>query len=126
MFSLINEININGDIQTTFHDFTITQTGMNISISNGSYYRGGNLLFHSDTGGTLTLSSSQYQDLYTEIWLATTGIEVLQGGDIVDVFENNPIPVANRIDRLGWLTIPMGSTSLDAVQIDVVKVVALQ
>jgi hypothetical protein len=119
---MIKENIVIGDINTTFHDFTFYQNGMNITISSGSYTSNGLSLAGLLDEGTVNIPVNMYQDVDYEIWLTTNGIEVLQG-KFLDIWTNNPIAEGDRIDRLCWFTVPKATKILDDVEINVIRMV---
>ncbi len=119
---MINEVTVQGSKDTTFHDFTISQEGMDISFSVGSYYRGGRELAKEFDITTITIDTPA-EDVQLEIWLGADSAGVAEfmlceaGSDLSAL-------TYPTIDRLAWFTLPAGTTSLDVVEINVLKITA--
>jgi hypothetical protein len=111
---MLNEIIVQGNESTTFHDFIFTQSGMNIEVSSGSYIQANAERFSTEGGATLSFDTP-LEDTHYELWLNDTGLVVLSrtNGEFAEV--------ANPIDRLAWFTIPAGAISLDDVEINVIR-----
>lgn len=113
---MINEIKINGSKSTTYHDFTFSTNGMNLVISGGTYYQNNNVVYTDANGGSIAIPTSP--DMTYEICLmASDEVHVLQYSnpdDAIKFYENN-----NVIDLLAWFTVPVNTTTLDNVQINV-------
>jgi hypothetical protein len=114
---MINEITVLGSKETTLHDFTLEQIGMDLVFSNGAYIQGNTERFTTETGATVTIPSPA-SDTHYEIWLSNAGLAILSRLDSEEFGE-----VTNPIDRLVWFTVPALVVSLDNVEINFVKVV---
>lgn len=108
--------NVAGSIGTSLHDFEISINGMELNISNGSYFIAGNEVFSSIDGATLTIPVSTEITHY-EIWLTKSGVSILVRNESQDFDEIN-----NSIDRLAWFSVPADELDLTNVEIHVVKV----
>lgn len=117
---MINEITVIGTKETSFHNFSIVQENMDISISPGVYWRGGAELASSVDSATITIDSPT-EDVQLEVWLCSSDgeaiIELLPSG------ENLAELSATPIDRIAWFTVPAGMTTLDGVEINVIRMV---
>nr|WP_309101691.1 hypothetical protein [Fredinandcohnia onubensis] len=114
---MITEHIVEGSKATSFHDFRITTNGMNLIVTNGSYFRGGNEIF-SGTNDAIIQIPSPSQLTHYEIWLTETGLVALERTD-TQVFN----VVENPIDRLAWFSVPENCTNLEKGEIYLVKVV---
>jgi hypothetical protein len=116
---MIIEHAINGSKDTSIHDFKVSVSGMNLTLSNGSYFRGGKELFTDNVNTVVTIPTST--DLtYYEVWITENGLSILTRKE-TDDFPYNLL--TNQIDRLCWLTIPANCTDLNSAEIHVIKVV---
>lgn len=118
---MINEVIVQGSQSTTLHTFTVTTNGMNIIVSEGEYYRGGQELFSDADGGTITIPTTS--NVNYEVYLMTDGITVFSYTDIDDVIAFHMNNQANFIDKLMWFTIGENVTTLDGVTINFLKVI---
>jgi hypothetical protein len=111
---MLNEITVQGNKSTTLHDFLFLQSGMNIEVSNGSYIQANAERFSTEGGVTLSFNTP-LEDTHHELWLSDTGLVVLSrtNGEFAEV--------VNPIDRLAWFTIPANATTLDNVEINVIR-----
>lgn len=117
---MINEIIVQGSSDTSFHNFSITQSVMDISISQGSYHQNG-VEQVSNTDDISITFDTPTQDTDYEIWLCTDKIAILHKV-VGDEFGE----LTNQIDKLAWFTIPSGTTDLDSVEINVIRMVQIQ
>jgi hypothetical protein len=115
MDNMVIEHICNGNKQTTLHTFVLSQNGMAINVSPGTYTQQNITKYTTATGATLTLSPPAAQTYY-EIWLNNVGLVVLSRTDGQQFGS-----ITNPIDRLAWFAVPANTTTLDAVNIDVVK-----
>jgi hypothetical protein len=117
---LINEIIIKGSKETTFHDFAVTTSCMNVQISPGEYWRSNQILFSDAAGGSIVIPTTS--NMNYDVCLMTNGeTHVLQYSDVDDAiafYENGGV-----IDKIAWFTVGENVTSLDDIQINVVKTV---
>lgn len=104
-----------GNKSTTLHNFVWSQTGMTVGITSGTYTQQNVVLYSSTTGANVTIPTPTVQTYY-EIWLSNSGLAVLSRTDGQQFG-----PVTNPIDRLAWFTVPANTTTLDNVNIDVVR-----
>jgi hypothetical protein len=110
---------VKGSKNTSLHNFILNINGMNINISNGSYFRAGKELFKSNNGATVTIPSLNELNHY-EIWLTKDGISILTRTENEDfAFEQ----LVNQIDRISWFSVPPNCTNLNTIDIHFVKVV---
>lgn len=117
---MINEIIVKGSIETTFHDFTFTTNGMDLILSSGTYHQNNTVIYTDPDGGSITIPTTP--NMNYEISLLVTGeFHVLQYSDVdtaIEFYKNNKI-----VDLLAWFTVGENVTSLDAVTINVKKMV---
>jgi hypothetical protein len=113
---MIKEHSVIGSKDTTLHDFTITTSGMDVTISSGNYTQANVERFTSDVGATVSITVP-LADTYYELWLNDVGLVVLSRTDGQEFGD-----VANPIDRLAWFTVPANALSLDDVEINVVVI----
>jgi hypothetical protein len=111
---MLKEIIVKGNESSTIHNFLFTQSGMDITISEGSYIQANEERFNTEGGATLSFDTP-LEDTHYELWLNDTGLVVLSrtNGEFAEV--------VNPIDRLAWFTIPAGAISLDDVEINVIR-----
>nr|WP_309099059.1 hypothetical protein [Fredinandcohnia onubensis] len=114
---MIKEHIVEGSKDTSFHDFVITTNGMNLIVTNGSYFRRGNKIF-SGINDALIQIPSPSQLTHYELWVTETGLVLKERTD-TQVFDE----VENPIDRLAWFSVPENCTSLEDVEVIFVKVV---
>lgn len=116
---MINSILIQGSKETTWHDFEITQEGMDITLLPGSYWRGGTELAIIEAPTSITIDTPT-EEAQLEIWLngsgETVAFEILLSGDPLSELAQQPI------DRIAWLTVPAGVTTLDDVEVNIIKI----
>lgn len=113
---MVNEITVLGSKETSLHDFTLEQIGMDLVFSGGSYIQDNTKRFTTETGATVTIPSPA-SDTHYEIWLSEAGLAILNRLDSEEFGE-----VTNPIDRLAWFTVPANATTLTNVEINFVKV----
>jgi hypothetical protein len=113
---MIKTHNVIGSKETTFHDFTIESSGMDITISKGNYTQANVDRFKTDAGATVALPTP-LADTHYELWLNDAGLNVLNRTDGQEFGA-----VSNPIDRLAWFTVPANVISLDDVEINVMVV----
>jgi hypothetical protein len=106
-----------GSKETSFHTFEIETSSLDIVISAGEYNQAGSQRFLSETGAAVSIPSPSAQTYY-EVWLADSGLVVIYEDDVTEYAE-----VPNPIDRLAWFTVPANATSLDKVEIHVMRTV---
>ncbi|WP_053957173.1 hypothetical protein [Inediibacterium massiliense] len=148
---MINLIIIQGSKSTTLHDFKITTKGMKLQI-NGTHYTAGNQEIFTNYIEEMTtvkekVWNEELQD-FTEIEkqvptgkrIQLEGVEVeIQAGFEYEVWicedgiviltkeMNNPesqfdkVP-DNVIDRLAWFSVPLGTNTLDDVEINAIEI----
>jgi hypothetical protein len=114
---MIKELIIEGSKNTTFHNFTVTTNGMNLTISKGSYFTNNVERIKSDTDVTITLDSPM-ENTHYEIWLSEIGVQVMSRTES----ENFDV-VEKPIDRLLWFTVFANETDFNNSEIHFVKVV---
>lgn len=110
---MIEYLQVQGDRSTTWHDITVEQDGMTLTISEGSYWRGGGQLAELVAPTTIEIDTP-VEDTQLEVWLTATGeFELIQpGGELPD----------GAIDRIAWLTVPDEAVTLDDVPISVIQI----
>jgi hypothetical protein len=116
---LIIEHTIKGSKDTSFHDFQISVLGMVLTLSNGSYFRGGQEVFKDIENTTVTIPSST-DLIYYEFWITTDGLCILTRK------ENEDFPyeqLTNQIDRICWFSVPANCTDLSTIDFNIIKVV---
>lgn len=116
---MINEAIVKGSKETTLHTFSVSQKGMDIIITPGAYYRGGKKFFESREGGVISIPLTD-EPLEYEIWLGKEGIYVYSH-IVGESYE--PKNLDDLYDRLCWFNLSESDTSLDDVEITVLKVV---
>lgn len=114
---MIVEHVVEGLKETSLHDFVVTQTGLDITVTAGTYTRANVEKCTFTMGATVTVTPPVVTTHY-EVWVTKTGVSVLSHAD-GQIFGS----VSSPIDRLAWFTIPGGVTSLDSVEIHVVRMV---
>jgi hypothetical protein len=90
---------------------------MEITISSGYYYRGGEILVSSTSSSRIEIPIPD-GDIHYEVWLTTNGITILTRTDNEE-FDK----VIDPVDKLAWFTVESNSSSLDNVEVNFVKVV---
>lgn len=116
---MIKEQIIKGSKNTSFHDFQLSITGLNLILTNGSYFRGGQELF-KDIESTVVTIPSSVDSIYYELWITDNGLSVLSRKENEEFSYNQ---LTNQIDRLCWFNVPANCTDLNTVDINFVKVV---
>jgi hypothetical protein len=115
---MIIEHTVIGGDDSVYHDFSYTQSGMTLTVSAGSYYEGGKASVTADAPTDIAFPVSTNDTQYT-VYLTTNGFYVTQWV-LGSAFQQD---IPNVVDRLAWLIIPAGTTTLDNINIDVLKVV---
>lgn len=119
---MIQDNVVNGSMSTTLHTFTVSTSGMDIVVSSGEYYRGGQVLFSDADGGTITIPTTA--NISYELFLMTDGsMSLFQYTDVTDLVNFCQENKSQIIDKLLWFTIGDSITSLDDVIINFVKVI---
>jgi hypothetical protein len=113
---MINEITVLGSKETTLHDFTLEQNGMDLIFSHGSYIQDNTERFTTETGATVSIPSPA-SDTYYEVWLSEAGLTILSRLDSEEFGE-----FTGGLIKLAWFTVPALAISLDNVEISFVKV----
>jgi hypothetical protein len=116
---LIIEHTVKGSKDASFHDFQISVLGMNLSLSSGSYFRGGQEIF-KDIDSTVIAIPTLTDLIYYELWITTNGLLILTRK------ENEDFPygqLTNQIDRICWFSVPANCTDLNNIDVHFVKVV---
>lgn len=116
---MIIERNVNGNKKTSYHNFILSQIGMTISISKGEYYRGDQTLLSSDMGTSFDVPVPT-EDADYQVWLTTEGVHVYVSPANQPVNTDDPTKL---IDKIAWFTVPSGTTSLDNVQVNALRMV---
>lgn len=109
---MINNRIVKGSKNTTLHDFEMRTEGMNLIVSKGTYYQGGNVVYSSDEEVVFSVPVKSENTNFI-LWLTISGFVLNEGYDVVD----------DLIDRLGWFKVEPNTSNLDAVEINFVKVV---
>jgi hypothetical protein len=107
---------VKGSADSTLCTFLMSAQGMDIQVSKGSFIQGGKEFF-AGVGASFTVPVSA-EDLHYAVYLTTTGITV-------DVWSPSEVPssIENLLTQLGWFFVPKNTTSLEAIDIHIVKVV---
>lgn len=113
---MIIENIVKGSKNTSFHDFEIGVSGMDLTVSKGSYFQAEQEKIKSDNDVVIPISSPT-ETTHFEMWITETGIQILTRTDS----ENFAI-VDNPIDRLAWFTVPTNTVDLNGVDIHIIKV----
>ncbi|MBP1992554.1 hypothetical protein [Paenibacillus eucommiae] len=117
---MINTIQVQGSLETSWHNFSLVQEAMDISISSGEYWRGGIRLATVEESTRILINSPE-EDTQLEIWICSDGetavIELYQSGDSLDELQYTPI------DRLAWFSVLSGAVTMDDIEINVVQMV---
>lgn len=113
---MINEHVSNGSKETTLSTFGVTVDTMNLVISAGEYYQANQKLVESQ-GVTIPIPVSD-ESLNYDIYLTKTGLIVNVRAD-----DECPSEIADLLMTLAWLRVPSNVSTLDAVEVNVVKVV---
>lgn len=116
---MIIEHKVNGNKNSTFHSFILSQTNMNITVSKGEYYRAGQTLVSSSSPTSIDIPVPT-EDAQYEIWLTTEGIHIYVAP------ANQPIDIDDTsilIDKLAWFIVPNGTTSLDNIEVNALRMV---
>jgi hypothetical protein len=116
---VITEHVVKGSKDTSFHDFNISVSGMVLTLSNGSYFRGGQEIF-KDVDNTVVTIPTSTDLIYYELWITKDNLSILTRKENEEFHYDN---LVNQIDRICWLTIPANCTDLNSAEIHVVKVV---
>lgn len=116
---MIIEHIVNGSESTTFHDFSVVTSGMDLIISSGKYYRENQILFQDDFGGSITVPNGVKK--YEIVLITNNEISVVQYSDIdelIQFYESTKF-----IDKIAWFEINEEVSSLDDVEVHVIKMV---
>ena len=114
---MINEVVVQGSKDTTFHDFSMLQVGMEIYISTGSYHQNGieQVVNEDEISIEFDLPT---EDTWYEIWLCYDKISIL-----TKVSGDEFGEMINQIDKIAWFMIPANATTLDGVEINIIRMV---
>jgi len=115
---VIQEHIVKGTVATTLHTFVFKQEGMQIEISPGIYWQAGKKLFEDSEGGVIPFPVFEVESR-CEVWLAKKGIHVFFGD--TDKWLEKDFEGDEPIDRLCWFDAPAGTSSLDSIVVNVVR-----
>jgi hypothetical protein len=116
---MIIENIVKGSKDTTFHTFKFYLNGLDLIITKGSYFQEGieKVISYNATNISYPITNEL---THCEIWLTTSGISALMRRDNENFLFDQLI---NPIDRLAWFTVPKNCTSLNEIDVNVLKVV---
>lgn len=109
---MIIEHNVIGSNDTSYHNFTVAVNGMTLTVSPGSYYRAGSLVFSVDSETVFTIPDGP---MNYQICITNSGMELVSSADYGSV--------PNLIDRLVWFALH-DETDLSTVDVNFMRIVS--
>jgi hypothetical protein len=113
------ESNITGSKETAWHDFTITQSGMDLIFSTGSFYLGGVERYLADLEQTYTVPSPTVDTMY-RVYITEGGVSIMESPSL-DQFDYSSL--VNPLTLLAEFLVLANVTTLDNVEVTLLKVV---
>ena len=117
---MIIENVVKGSLETTLHSFTFATEEMNLIMSAGSYVQMMAMKI-TESDSTIIPIAVLNEDTHYEVWLTTSGLTILTRTDTTEFGV-----VVEPIDKLAWFTVTAGTSLLDGVEINSIRMEAIQ
>ena len=116
---MIIENVVKGSLETTLHSFTFASEGMNLIMSAGSYVQMMAMKV-TESDSTIIPIVVPSEDTHYEVWLTASGLTILTRTDITEFGV-----VVDPVDKLAWFTVTAGTSLLDGIEINTIRMEAM-